>query len=34
METLLNYEAQMLAYSAEAIAASKKGSAVLYNSGE
>ncbi len=34
MSTLLNYEDQMLTYSAEAIAASKKGSALLYNSGE
>ncbi|MGN7823682.1 FAD-dependent oxidoreductase [Chitinophaga sp. 22536] len=34
MNTLLNYEDQMLTYSAEAIAASKKGSALLYNSGE
>ncbi|MBC9909922.1 FAD-dependent oxidoreductase [Chitinophaga varians] len=34
METLRNYEDQMLTYSAAAIAASKKGSALLYNSGE
>ncbi|QJB31458.1 FAD-dependent monooxygenase [Chitinophaga oryzae] len=34
METLLNYEQEMLSYSAAAISASKKGSALLYNSGD
>nr|WP_295870586.1 FAD-dependent monooxygenase [uncultured Chitinophaga sp.] len=34
METLLNYEQEMLTYSAAAISASQKGSALLYNSGE
>ncbi|NML39533.1 FAD-dependent monooxygenase [Chitinophaga sp. G-6-1-13] len=34
IDTLLNYEDQMLTYSAAAIAASKRGSALLYNSGE
>lgn len=32
--TLKNYEEEMLTYSAAAIAASKRGSALLYNSGE
>lgn len=33
-EILLNYENEMLTYSAAAISASKKGSSLLYNSGE